>query len=288
MTQLQRLAVSPSQIEANRILLTDRQQHYLGRVLRLQAGDRFIAMDGAGQGWLAALREAGSEADLLEPISAQTELPIAVTLLIALPKTGMDDIVRQTTELGVSQIVPILSARSLLNPSPQKLDRWQRIAQEAAEQSERQIVPTILPPHRWKEALQQWQGAGCYLCEPRGDSPSGELRSNRLHLLSCLESQLINPNQINLNRINQLNPLPAVTLAIGPEGGWTETEVQEATEAGYQPVSLGARILRAVTAPIVALSLVGAVIEANELVVRDLEKDDHPNRSLGESILDGI
>ncbi len=278
MTQLQRLAVSPSQIEANRILLTDRQQHYLGRVLRLQAGDRFIAMDGAGHGWLAALRGAGSEADLLEPISAQTELPIAVTLLIALPKTGMDDIVRQTTELGVSQIVPILSARSLLNPSPQKLDRWQRIAQEAAEQSERQIVPAILPPHRWQEALQQWQKAGCYLCEPRGDSPSGELRSNRPHLLSCLKSQLI----------NQLNPLPAVTLAIGPEGGWTETEVQEAIEAGYQPVSLGARILRAVTAPIVALSLVGAVIEANELVVRDLEKDDHSNRSPSESILDGI
>jgi 16S rRNA (uracil1498-N3)-methyltransferase len=245
MTQLQRLAVSPNQIEANRIQLTDRQQHYLGRVLRLQAGDRFIAMDGTGHWWLAALRK-DSEADLLESIAAQTELPIAVTLLIALPKTGMDDIVRQTTELGVSQIVPVLSARSLLNPSPQKLDRWQRIAQEAAEQSERQIVPAILPPHRWKEALQQWQGAGCYLCEARGD---------RLHLLSCLQRELS----------NHASTLSALTLAIGPEGGWTETEVQEAIEAGYQPVSLGARILRAVTAPIVALALVGAVAEANEL-----------------------
>ncbi|WP_088893444.1 16S rRNA (uracil(1498)-N(3))-methyltransferase [Leptolyngbya ohadii] len=249
MSQLQRLAVSPSQIEADRLQLTDRQQHYLMRVLRLQTGDRFIALDGAGHGWMAALQ--GREAVLLEPISTQTELPIAVTLLIALPKNGMDDIVRQATELGVSQIVPVLSARSLLNPSPQKLDRWQRIAQEAAEQSERQIVPAVLPPHRWQEALQIGQDTGCdpgcdsgcclYLCEARGDRPP---------LLTCLKAKLI----------DRANWLP-VTLAVGPEGGWTEAEVEEAIAVGYQPVSLGKRILRAVTAPIAALALVGAVLD---------------------------
>lgn len=244
MTQLQRLAVSPDQIEADRLQLTDRQQHYLRRVLRLQAGDRFIAMDGLGHGWLAVLNETALSASLLESIAAQTELPIAVTLLIALPKTGMDEIVRQTTELGVSQIVPVLSARTLLNPSGQKRDRWQRIAEEAAEQSERQVVPSILSPLSWQAVLQQWQGAGCYLCEARGDRP---------HFLSCLKRQFVDSPY----------SLP-ITLAIGPEGGWTEAEVQAAIAAGYQPVSLGTRILRAVTAPIVALSLVSAVLEAAE------------------------
>lgn len=246
MPQLQRLTVSSSQVEADRLQLTDRQQHYLRRVLRLQSGDRFIAIDGAGHSWLAVLNKAALSATLLEAISAQTELPVAVTLLIALPKTGMDEIVRQTTELGVGQIVPVLSARTLLNPSSQKRDRWQRIAEEAAEQSERQVVPTILSPLSWQAVLQQWQGGGCYLCEARGDRP---------HLLSCLQRQSFDSTQIPLT----------LTLAVGPEGGWTEAEVQAAIEAGYQPVSLGTRILRAVTAPIVALSLVSAVLEATGL-----------------------
>jgi 16S rRNA (uracil1498-N3)-methyltransferase len=229
MAQLQRLTVQPQQIQGTRIDLTTAQWHYLHRVLRLHPGDRFIAMNGQGDWWLSLLGD--RVAEILEPIAAKTELPIAITLLVALPKNGMDDIVRQATELGVERIQPVISDRTLLKPSPQKGDRWQRIAQEAAEQSERQIVPTVLPPIAWREALQIW-GAG-YLCEARGDYP---------HLLQILPT-----------------PLPhTLTLATGPEGGWTDAEIQLAIAAQYQPVSLGPRIFRAVTAPLVALSLIGA------------------------------
>ena len=145
MVQLQRLAIAPSQLLPPHLSLTPEQHHYLCRVLRLGAGDRFIAMDGQGHWWLAELGADASQAQVLEQLPIQHELPITVVLLVAMPKgNGMDDIVRQATELGVAAIVPILSDRTLLQPSPQKLDRWRRIAQEAAEQSERQLMQSAL------------------------------------------------------------------------------------------------------------------------------------------------
>lgn len=241
MAQLQRLIITASQRQDQHIILTDAQQHYLYRVLRLRTDDRFIAMDGQGQGWLALL-QADKTAQVLEPIALQTELPVTITLLMALPKNGMDDVVRQVTELGVQRIVPILSQRSLLNPSAQKLDRWQRIAQEAAEQSERQFVPEILAPQSWTTAIENWNGAigPCFFCEARGEHP---------HLFNALSNQPIEP------------PQAGWIVAIGPEGGWTDQEIQQALAAGYQVVSLGARVLRAITAPLMALSIMATILE---------------------------
>ena len=246
MASLQRVTIAATQLSDQRLALTQAQQHYLNRVLRLRQGDHFIAMDGRGHGWLAVLSSNPTEAAILEPISAQTELPVSVTLLIALPKTGMDDIVRQATELGVDRIVPVISARTLLNPSPQKRDRWQRIAQEAAEQSERQIVPILLEPLPWAEALQTWSAGICYICAERGD-----------------RSHLLNQSQTDRARAMQASAAQlTLTIATGCEGGWTAAEIAAAIDAGYQPVSLGARILRAVTAPIAALAIVASVYES--------------------------
>jgi 16S rRNA (uracil1498-N3)-methyltransferase len=244
MAQLQRLAISATQLSGRQIQLTASQQHYLCRVLRLDQGEQFIAIDGQGQWWLAALQTGGLTAEVLEAVAVNTELPIALTLLMALPKTGMDDVVRQSTEIGVQQIVPILSQRTVLKPSPQKLDRWRRIAQEAAEQSERQVVPEILVPQSWTAALQTWNAVmgRAYLCEARGNHP---------HLLHCLTTTQF--------------PGASLLLAIGPEGGWADAEIEQALAVGYQPVSLGARILRSVTAPLVALSLLAAVIETQAM-----------------------
>ncbi|PAX55210.1 16S rRNA (uracil(1498)-N(3))-methyltransferase [Brunnivagina elsteri] len=238
MSQLQRIVVSPSQLQDNQISLTPEQLHYLVRVLRSYDGDKFIAIDGTGKWWLTKLQ--GEFGIVLELLEVQTELPISVTLLLALPKgNGFDDVVRACTELGVANIVPVLSDRTLLNPSPQKLERWRRIAIEATEQSERTIIPTILEPMTFKAALSALTAEQKYICEGRNNNP---------HLLSYLQNQ----KQITNNQI---------IIAIGPEGGWTDTELQLATETGYQPVSLGKRILRAITAPTVALSLISALHE---------------------------
>jgi 16S rRNA (uracil1498-N3)-methyltransferase len=133
-----------------------------------------------------------------------------------------------------------LSDRTLLNPSPQKLERWRRIAAEAAEQSERSFVPTILEPVAFSTGLSSvisnLSFSQPYICVTRDDSP---------HLKDCLHDKRQS----------------TIVMAIGPEGGWTQTEVENAIAAGFQPVSLGRRILRAVTAPIVALSLISAAYE---------------------------
>lgn len=255
MAQLQRLVIAPTQQQDQQIFLTEAQQHYLGRVLRLGSGDRFIAMDGQGNWWLSELAASVTQATIIEALTVQTELPAAVTLMAAMPKgSGFDEVVYQATELGVACILPLKSDRTLLNPSPQKLERWRRLTQEAAEQSERQIVPTILDPVDFATSLQLSVTFGDYryICVARGDAP---------HLLSCL------PNKgLPLETGQSFNPQPlSVVIAIGPEGGWTTAEVEQATAAGFQAVSLGRRILRTVTAPIVALSLVASVLEVKKM-----------------------
>ena len=222
MSQLQRLVIAESQVQASIVSLTSEQQHYLQRVLRLKNGDRFIALDGKGQTWIATLES--NQATLIESLQASSELSASITLMLALPKTGFDEVVRQVTELGVA----------LLNPSGNKLDRWRRIAQEAAEQSERQIVPTILEPMRFNLALEQLQADSCYICAERSSSQ---------HLLNCKFGN-------------------SIIIAIGCEGGWTTQEIESAIAKNYQPVTLGRRILRAVTAPIAAAALIAGMVES--------------------------
>ncbi|MBD1832292.1 16S rRNA (uracil(1498)-N(3))-methyltransferase [Cyanobacteria bacterium FACHB-472] len=258
---MQRLAIAPSQFQNQQILLTAEQQHYLSRVLRLREGDRFIAMDGLGHWWLAKLE--GNQAQILEPIlQPNTELPVAITLMAALPKgNGFDEVVRYSTEVGVVAIVPLVSDRTLLNPSTGKLERWRRIATEAAEQSERQIVPTILDPVPFATALSLAKDKN-YICVARGDSP---------HLRDCLQNKdFAGSGDSKLEHWpdfpNPQSPVPnpqspSIAIATGPEGGWTAAEIENAIASGFQPVSLGRRILRAVTAPLVALSLVAAAFE---------------------------
>jgi 16S rRNA (uracil1498-N3)-methyltransferase len=235
--KLQRITIEPTQIHLNEFTLTAEQQHYLSRVIRLRNGDKFQAIDGTGKLYLCQL--ATDTAEIIETIIAvDRQLDRSIILICALPKgNNFDDIVRACTELGVTSIIPALSDRTLLQPSPQKLHRWRKIAQEAAEQSERNLIPTIAEPELLKPIFAGLPNLSQkYLCEARGEYP---------HLLNCLQS-------------TQLDDTPII-VAIGPEGGWTDLEIQLAIENDFQLVSLGRHILRTITAPIVALSIVGAV-----------------------------
>ncbi len=225
--------------------LQPEQFHYLRRVLRLQTGDRFIVFNGQGKVWLAQLGEASGQ--LLKEIEESSELSVMVSLLIALPKgNGFEDIVRCTTELGVSRLIPVVSDRTILKPSAAKVQRWRKIAAEAAEQSERQLVPQIFEPISFAQALQESThfAQNCYLCATR---------RNDDHLLDRISSPL--PNSI--------------LMATGCEGGWTPNEIEAAIATGFEPVTLGRRILRAVTAPIAALSCLVGEIERNKRLNSD-------------------
>jgi 16S rRNA (uracil1498-N3)-methyltransferase len=135
-----------------------------------------------------------------------------------------------------------------MKPSANRHDRWQRIAGEATEQSERSQSPTVEEPIDFSRYLNELEPPKSndlrYFCWGRGDS---------IHLLSQLQTDLLAVDQIDMNI--------GITIAIGPEGGWTDEEVARSVKAGFVSVSLGKRILRAITAPAAAMAIVGAVVE---------------------------
>ena len=228
-----RLVITPAQIQGDLINLNPQQLHYLLRVLRLGNGDRFIALDGVGQAWTAEIM--AKSAKIIEPLAIETELSLSMTLITALPKgSGYEQIIRCCTELGVNNFMPVISDRTILKPSPNKVQRWRKIAMEAAEQSERQIVPTVSEPVTFTEALNSLHSnQDKYICLARGEIPT------------------------LWNYLNCSNP-DSIVIATGCEGGWTEAEITQALDSGFQPVSLGDRILRAITAPIAVSSLIMA------------------------------
>jgi 16S rRNA (uracil1498-N3)-methyltransferase len=231
---LQRVIIQPTQLQGNELTLTVPQLHYLQRVLRLQTGAKFEAIDGTGNLYLVEL--ATPHARVLErstPVGI--ELPVAVNLIVAVPKIGLDDVVRACTELGVSTIYPVTSDRTIVQPSEQKQRRWIEIANEATEQSERLLVTNIQPVQSWLTVMTQLTGQR-KVCTARGDSP---------HLMRSIDPKL------------------PISIAIGPEGGWTDRELQQSIDLGWQPISLGKRVLRTITAPQAAMSMVGGLLESS-------------------------
>jgi 16S rRNA (uracil1498-N3)-methyltransferase len=240
--QLQRLAISAHQCHQRIITLTLEQQHYLSRVLRLQKGDRFIAL--CNPNWWLAELQADQTARMIEQLPVQTELGQSVTLCAALMKgQGFDEVVRAATELGITSLVPLLSDRTVVNPSDQKLERWRRIATEATEQSCRQKKPDIHPPIPFAKALTLY---------------AADAFQNRL---ICVTDE----DAPNLLRALEKLPKLGILVLVGPEGGWTTAEQDLAIAQGFMPVSLGHRVLRAVTASIAVVSVLATHIESINL-----------------------
>lgn len=161
------------------------------------------------------------------------ELAVPVNLVLAIPKNGLDDVIRACTELGVQAIYPVTSDRTIPKPGSPKQQRWQKIAQEAAEQCERLMIPVIHDLQPWPQILPP----------PTDQKFIGVARGAPPHLMNC-----------------QLATAP-IWVSIGPEGGWTDRELAQAISQDWQPVSLGSRILRSITAPVVAMSIVSSLLE---------------------------
>jgi 16S rRNA (uracil1498-N3)-methyltransferase len=253
--RLQRIALQPHQITTalQTIPLTSEQKHYLCNVLRLNTGAEFIALDRQGGWWLAKLSNDSSIAEVLTKLENNSELSTEISLGIAMPKgTNIESVIRQTTELGLRQIAPLFSDRTIIKSGAeignQKRDRWQRIAEEAAELSMRCYVPEIHQPQdltTWLKNLANSPNLK-YICVINPEAP---------HLLSQLQSSNTRTNTVNN---------PEMIIATGCEGGWTTREEEQAIASGFIAVSLGDRVLSAVTAPVVALSIVGAFLDTQQ------------------------
>jgi len=214
------------------------------QVLRLQPGDAVTLFDGRGGQWQAEVLAMGRKdvtCRLLAHLPQERELHTAVTLALGMPANErMDALVEKATELGAAAIVPLLCERSVLRLAGERAERrsahWQAIAVAACEQSGRNRVPRVHPP----QPLRGW------LARP----PASGLRL----LLSLADGT--QPLRTRLAGAGGGGP---VSLLSGPEGGLSPAELDAAAAAGFLPTTLGARVLRADTAPLAALAVIAAL-----------------------------
>jgi 16S rRNA (uracil1498-N3)-methyltransferase len=234
---LTRIVVSKINLSLSSIVLGSEYNRYLLRVLRLKPGDEITVLDGRGkeaQGIIQSF-DKRSVKIRLQKVTSKKETKSFITLIQSIPRLSkMDLIIRSTTELGVDRIIPVFSERSNIRRDSNlesRIQRWQKIAQEATRQSGRIFVPKILDPISFEQALKISQNAKIkIILWEQGD-------------------KMISPE---LKFSNKVSPL---SIAIGPEGGFTSQEITLAQKAGFIPISLGQEILRTETAAIVSIGI---------------------------------
>lgn len=259
-----RFFVAPAVLEQEPVVIDDTALvHQLGRVLRLQAGDRVLLLDGQGLAYqvcLTAITRQHVTGQIEQCVQASGEPTPHVVLYVPLIRADRFEwVLQKGTELGVQQFVPVVCERSLPSEraNERKLIRWRKIVREAAEQSCRGRIPDIGETITFDTACQQtdayalalllWEGMSI----PNGDQETAEGSTTQQTpaLRQVLRAWLA---------ATDTAAQPEVALAIysGPEGGITSKELTTATEHGIMPVSLGPRVLRAETAPIVAATAI--------------------------------
>lgn len=216
--------------------------HYIKDVLRLKAGDRLELLDGTGQVYLSKIAEIKKDqvvCEIMERRTQNTELGTRVTIAQCLPRARkMDVIIQKCTELGAAGIIPTLSERSIARG--EKSERWQKIAKEAAEQSGRSTIPQIEPLTKFTDVLKQAKDYDLALIP-------WELERTTI-LKSLLTTAL--PHYCT-----------TILILIGPEGGFSHSEVERAKESGFKPVTIGKTILRTETAGPAILAMINYALD---------------------------
>lgn len=209
---------------------------HIGGALRMTAGESLTLCDGRGTDYACTVTAVEKERVTLSVESANpstSEPSLAVTLYMGLPKGDkMELIIQKAVELGVTAIVPVAMSRCIVKldgkDAAKKQARWQKIAAEAAGQSGRGIIPAVETPISWKTALARFETERTLLCYEGGGAPIG---------------QLVTPADT------------AVSLVVGPEGGFDVAEVEAVLGVGGNIATLGPRILRCETAPLAAIAV---------------------------------
>lgn len=219
-------------------VLPDAEAHHLTRVLRLAVGDPLIIFNGRGASWDATLVSAGTRnatARITARRPTAPNAPARLTLAIALLKgDAMDAVVRDATALGVAEIVPMATAHAVVPKRArggEAIERWQRVAVASAKQCGQMWLPAITAVTDFDDVV------------PRTDSTK----------LLCVEPALGGAEVAAIAS-------DAVTILIGPEGGWSAAEVAAARAAGCHLVTLGPLTLRAELAPVVAITRVWSAL----------------------------
>jgi 16S rRNA (uracil1498-N3)-methyltransferase len=219
--------IVPSDRAGSSVTIAGPAGHHLARVLRVRAGERGVAVSDGRQFVVEVSETRGDQVvgRIIDEQAIAAEPVVPLTLLQAvLPNPDFDAVIEGGTAVGIRRFIAVQAARSIGRPPANRAIRWQAIARSAAEQSHRGIIPEVEGPMSLASALQQAEQSRLLILDPAAATP--------------------------------LRPAAAATrMAIGPEGGWTDAEVNEMLEHGGITVSLGPRILRARLAPIVAAAI---------------------------------
>lgn len=231
-----RFFVNPEMLNEQTVMLSGENAAH-AKVLRLKAGEEVLLCDGQGREALCCVTDNEMTLEVLERRDSKTEPAVSVSVYMAFPKADkLEHVIQKATELGAAEIVAFPTARCVSRPDEKslkkKLERWQKIAASAAEQSGRGRIPQVVVLGSYKEALSRAAESKCAILLYENE------RATTLKM--ALEAE----------------PLTTVSILSGPEGGLEEKEVEQAKDAGLQICTLGSRILRCETAPLCALSAV--------------------------------
>ena len=228
-------------IKESTLIIDNEDANHIKKVLRIGVGDEITVCDGAGTDYrvkVANILKSSIECEILERVKCDTEPEIEITLYQGLPKAAkMDYIIQKNTELGISRIVPAKLSRCVVklegkSAEEKKCERWQKIANEAAKQSGRGVVPKISEPMDIDGIIESVKDSDLafvpYECEE--------------------ESRL-------KNLLKTANAAKKISFIIGPEGGFDASEIEKLKNAGVKPVTLGKRILRTETAAEAVVSM---------------------------------
>lgn len=244
--------VEPEQIQGNRIVITGKDVNHIKNVLRMQPGEEIAVSNGQdGKEYRCGILELGEEilCELRFVKEDAVELPSRIYLFQGLPKADkMEFIIQKAVELGVYEIIPVNTKRCIMKLDEKKVKnkiaRWQQIAEAAAKQSKRAIIPKVSEPMNFSQAV-----------------AFGKTLDAK-----WIPYELAEGMEKTRSLMEQLKPGQSLGIFIGPEGGFEEKEIQTAMENGIEPITLGKRILRTETAGMAVLSWVmyhleGACIE---------------------------
>jgi 16S rRNA (uracil1498-N3)-methyltransferase len=220
--------------------LSAEEAHHLMHVLRLRFGDEISVFDGSGREYRARIERIsrdGAQLHLLEEISAAPEPAVRLTLAQAVLKGDrMDDVVRDATMMGAIAIEPVVSERTIVRASSLRdgraADRWRRIAIASAKQCRRAVLPAIGEGTELSEWILQ---------------DDAERRLMLVEPSAGVDTQPVSAVAAS--------PPSTASLLVGPEGGWSPAEIESALQAGFVPITLGRRTLRADAVPIVAIAV---------------------------------
>lgn len=234
--------VLPEKVRDNRILIDTDDVLHIKRVLRMNVGDELLICDSTGidyEAKIAEIEEKTITCDIISKKQTDSESKLTITLYQGIPKgSKMELIIQKNTELGIKRIVPVLMQRCVSKlenrkAEEKKVSRWQKIAEEAAKQSGRGVIPEISMPKTLKEAAEA-------------------MKNDDLSFVpyECEEQNSLKP----LLKAN--GNAKTVSFLIGPEGGFDVSEIEILKEYGINPITLGKRILRTETAGMAVTSMV--------------------------------